>query len=107
MKVFNIKDMKGGWFIGNFEPSILKTDNFEVGHHAHKKGASTHNHYHKSSTEINVIVKGKMVVNGEVLTAGDIFVFEPYVVSESEFLEDTDLIVVRDSSNPNDKYGAD
>ena len=106
MKVGNIKDMKGGWFVGNFEPSILKTENFEVGYHKHKKKDKTHNHYHKKSKEINVIINGRMIVNGEELSSGDIFVFEPYVVSEAEFLEDTQLIVVRDSSNLNDKYNA-
>lgn len=104
MKVFNIDDMKGGWFVGDFDPSILRTDKFEVGLHQHKKGDDTHDHYHKQSTEINVIIKGKMIVNGRYLSSGDIFVFEPYTVSEAEFLEDTDLIVVRDASNPTDKY---
>jgi hypothetical protein len=104
MKIFKIDDMKDGWFIGNFDPSVLKTDKFEVGFHRHKRGDSTHDHYHKKSTEINVIVKGKMVVNGKELSTGDIFVFDPYVVSEAEFIYDTDLIVVRDASNTEDKY---
>ena len=30
--------MKGGWFVGNFEPSVFKTKNFEVGYLEHKKG---------------------------------------------------------------------
>ena len=45
-----------------------------------------------------------MIVNGKELSTGDIFVFEPYVVSEAEFISDTDLIVVRDASNTTDKY---
>ena len=48
-----------------------------------------------------------MVVNNQTLSAGDIFVFDPYVVSECTFLEDTKLIAVRDSSFPNDKYSAE
>ena len=55
----------------------------------------------------NVIIEGKMVVNNQTLSAGDIFVFDPYVVSECTFLEDTKLIAVRDSSFPNDKYSAE
>ena len=106
MKILNIKDMKGGWFVGNFDPSVLKTDKFEVGYHTHKKGDDTHNHYHKESNEINVIIKGEMIVNKRLLKSGDIFVFEPYTVSEAEFIEDTELIVVRDSSNTSDKYNA-
>ena len=106
MKIFKISDMKGGWFVGDFEPSVLRTKNFEVGYHTHKKGDDTSNHYHKDSTEINVIIKGKMIVNKKELQAGDVFVFEPYVVSEAEFLEDTELIVVRNSSNTKDKHFA-
>ena len=104
MSLFNMDSMKNGWFIGDFAPSVLKTNKFEVGYHTHKKNDETQNHYHKESTEINVIVRGKMIVNKKELKKGDIFVFEPYVVSEAEFLEDTELIVVRDSSKPNDKY---
>ena len=94
MKTFKISDMKGGWFVGDFVPSVLKTKKFEVGYHTHKKGDDTSNQYHKDSTEINVIIKGKMIVNKKELKTGDIFVFEPYVVSEADFLEDTELIVV-------------
>ena len=47
-----------------------------------------------------------MIVNKKELKAGDIFIFEPYVVSEAEFLEDTELIVVRNSSNTKDKHFA-
>ena len=104
MIIHKLKNMKGGWFIGNFAPSVLKTKNFEVGYHTHKKGDPTHDHYHKQSTEINVITKGKMLVNGEVLVKGDIFTFPPYTVSEAKFLEDTELIVIRDSSHPQDKF---
>ena len=107
MEVFNIKNMKKGWFIGNFSPAVLKTERFEVGLHEYKKDNPTCNHYHKKSTEINVIIEGKMIVNNQTLSAGDIFCFDPYVVSECTFLEDTKLIAVRDSSFPNDKYSAE
>ena len=40
MKKFKHDQMKGGWFVGNFEPSGFKTENFEVGYLEHKKGAS-------------------------------------------------------------------
>tara|TARA_R110000796_G_scaffold47224_1_gene113696 strand:+ start:3157 stop:3480 length:324 start_codon:yes stop_codon:yes gene_type:complete len=107
MKIHNINDMVKGWFIGNFDPAVLKTDKFEVGYHTHKKGDVTVNHYHKLSTEINVIITGSMKVNNKMLKKGDIFVFDPYTVSDGEFLTDTELIVVRDASYTSDKYKAD
>ena len=54
MKKFKLDDMKGGWFVGNFEPSVMKAD-FEVGIHRHKKGEFHQDHFHKKGTEINVI----------------------------------------------------
>ena len=49
MKKYNIKDMVNGWVVGNFDPSVLKTEKFEVGYHKYKKGAPTQNHYHKKN----------------------------------------------------------
>ena len=34
----DLKNMFRGWFVGNFEPSIYKTDQFEVGVLFHPKG---------------------------------------------------------------------
>ena len=38
IKMNNIKNMTRGWFIGNFEPSVYKTKDFEVGYLTHNKG---------------------------------------------------------------------
>jgi hypothetical protein len=107
MDVSKLDDMKMGWFIGNFDPAVLKTDQFEVALHRHKAGCETHTHYHKKSTEYNLIVVGKMVVNGKTFVKNDIFVINPYEVSETQFLEDTMLVVVKTPSAPNDKYSCE
>ncbi len=95
--------MKKGWFIGDFDPSVYRTSKFEVGFHRYSKGCKTIDHFHEKSTEINVVISGRMIVNGEVAKKDDIFIFDPNVVSRTEFLEDTELIVVRTASVPNDK----
>jgi len=33
-----IREMTGGWFIGDFEPSVLRTAAFEVAHHRYPAG---------------------------------------------------------------------
>ena len=38
MKVEKLSNMKGGWFIGNFEPSLFKTNECEVAVKSYKKG---------------------------------------------------------------------
>lgn len=107
MKIDNIKNMKHGWIVGEFDPSV-ESCSFEVGHHFHAKGAVGQNHYHKLSKEINYVLRGKMMINGKVMTTGQIFVLEPYEIScDVTFLEDTDLVVIRTKSIPGDKYKAE
>ena len=104
MKLDRIENFKRGWFIGNFEPSLLKT-NFEVGLQQSKKGQTHDNHFHKLSTEYNLVISGEIKLNDKILKKGDIFIIEPYEVSHDvEYLTDTEILVIRDMSDPKDKY---
>ena len=104
MKQYNIKDMKNGWFIGNFEPSVFKNPFFEVAHHFHEAGFKGELHYHKIAPELTYIISGRLVASGEELFGGDMFLYEPNEIAQVEFLEDTHLIVVKWPSVPSDKY---
>jgi quercetin dioxygenase-like cupin family protein len=99
-----IREFYRGWFIGNFEPSLLKTDQFEVSLLQHAKGEKWTRHYHAVATEYNVLIKGLMKINGETMIEGDVFVLEPGEIAEPEFLEDCTLICVKTPSLPGDKY---
>lgn len=77
MKHDNLKNFKLGWFIGNFEPAILQTKDFEVAIKQHEAGEYIEPHYQKVATEYNYLITGEMTANGKHLSAGDIFVFEP------------------------------
>lgn len=103
MKTARIEDFVKGWFVGNFEPSLLRR-NFEVGFHQHHAGEFHQDHFHKLSTEINLVVEGNIKINGQVFGPGEIFVLEPYEISQCEYLTDVKLVVVRSQSNPDDKY---
>ena len=56
MKIYNINDMKLGWFIGDFEPSVFKNPFFEVAHQKFKKGFVGDKHTHKVTTELTIHV---------------------------------------------------
>jgi hypothetical protein len=104
MKVDNIKNFKAGWIAGNFEPSLVKTKDFEIAMHHHEKGYIPEKHYQKTATEYNLIVEGGMVANGETLSTGDIFIYEPFEVCDIVFTEDTTIVVFKvPSVGPNDK----
>ncbi len=104
MEKFQFKDMKRGWFIGNFQPSAYKTDEFEVAFIKHYKGQLWEKHLHKKATEITYIIKGKIKINDEIFSSGDIFVIKPNEISDPSFLEDSEIIVIKTPSDVNDKY---
>tara|TARA_Y100000589_G_scaffold331792_1_gene387060 strand:+ start:2296 stop:3339 length:1044 start_codon:yes stop_codon:yes gene_type:complete len=103
LKKYKMSDMFRGWFIGNFDPSVYKTDQFEVGYLIHKKGEKWDFHYHAKSTEINYLIRGKMLLNGQIINPGEIFVFDPKVIAVPNFLEDCEIICVKVPSAPGDK----
>lgn len=103
MKVKNIKECLHGWFIGNFDDSILKTEDFEVAYMKWKKGPFPDLHFQRVATEYNFIIRGSCTVNGVKYREGDFFMFEPYVVNEGGWDEPSECIVVKTPSIPSDK----
>ena len=104
MKVTKLDDMVKGWFVGNFEPSLIPTNDVEVAVKIYKKGDAEDTHYHKIATEITVVVSGKVKMNDTVYNQGDIITIEPNESTDFEALEDTVCTVVKYPGASNDKY---
>lgn len=104
MNVVSGDTMRGGWFIGDFEPSVHKTSLFEVCYKVHEKNEVWPVHCHKLSIEINYLIKGKMIIGDTELNTGDIFTIDPCEVVAPIFLERCEIIVVKIPSIPKDKY---
>lgn len=104
MKITQMQDMTRGWFIGDFEPSVLRTKDFEVGYLTHKAGEFWAPHVHKEAVEINYLISGKMTLNDVMILPGMIFMIERGEVAKPVFLEDCSLIVVKSPSVIGDKY---
>lgn len=104
MKTAKLEDMIKGWFVGNFEPSLLKTNDVEVAVKEYKKGDSEDRHYHKIATEITVIISGRVRMNGIEYTKGDMIVIDPNESTDFEALEDSVNAVVKYPGASNDKY---
>ena len=104
MRVEQLKNMKAGWFIGNFEPSLFKTNDCEVAVKTYKKGDKESKHYHKIATEYTVIIKGKVRMFDHIYEEGDIVVVEPGDATDFEALEDAMNVVVKMPGANDDKY---
>ena len=104
MRICNHQDMKGGWFVGNFEPCAFQTSSAEIGVKYYKACEKNAMHYHKCSTEVTMIISGKCRMGDYILNTGDIIVVEPYEVSDFEAITDCTLVVYKSASVAGDKY---
>lgn len=104
MKKFSLYMMQKGWFVGNFEPSLFKTNDVEVAVKHYQSGEREAAHYHKIATEITVIVSGSVLMNGVKYQAGDIILVLPFETTDFEALEHTITTVVKIPGANNDKY---
>lgn len=104
MKAAKLDSMIKGWFVGNFEPTLYKTNDVEVAVKQYKAGDREDWHYHKIATEISVIVSGRVRMNQREFSAGDIIMMEPGEGTDFEVLEDTVTTVVKLPGANNDKY---
>lgn len=107
MKKARLEDMVKGWFVGNFEPTLYKTNAVEAAVKVYKAGDHEDAHYHKIATELTVIVSGKVRMNGVEYGPGDIIVMEPGEVTDFEALTDAVNAVVKLPGANNDKYAAE
>lgn len=104
VKNYKLDEMIRGWFVGNFDPSVFKTNDVEVGVKEYKKGDTEEKHHHKIATEITVIISGKVRMNDKIYSKGDIVMIYPGEATDFEALEDTTNVVVKLPGVNNDKY---
>lgn len=104
MKVAKLDDMTKGWFIGNFEPSLYKTNDVEVAVKNYKAGDYEDKHYHKIATEFTLVTKGKVKMFDTEFSEGDIIVVEPGDATDFIAITDAQNVVVKIPGANNDKY---
>uniref|UniRef100_A0A6C0DS33 Nucleotidyl transferase domain-containing protein n=1 Tax=viral metagenome TaxID=1070528 RepID=A0A6C0DS33_9ZZZZ len=104
VEILKLENFFNGWFIGDFEPSVLKKSGVELAVMNKKKGVGANDfHYHENCIEINVLIKGKMKVNNKYIQENEIFIFNPNVPSIYEYLEDCTFVVFKNKPSNKDK----
>jgi quercetin dioxygenase-like cupin family protein len=104
MNVHRLEDMTRGWFVGDFAPTLYRTDAVEVAVKHYDAGDAEERHVHRVATELTAVVSGSVRMDGRDLSAGDIVVLEPG--DPTDFLAVTDAVVVavKLPAVPGDKY---
>lgn len=106
MKTARLEEMTKGWFVGDFEPTIYRTDQVEVAVKSYHAGDYEGKHYHKVATEITVVTRGKIQMNGMEYSEGDIIIMEPNEATDFLAVSDAQNVVVKIPGAYNDKYEA-
>ena len=101
---YKLENMIKGWFIGNFEPSLYKTNDVEVGIKKYSAGDFENSHYHKIATEFTVIISGTVELNGVQYFENEIIKIIPGVITNFKAITDVVTVVVKLPGANNDKY---
>ena len=103
MKILNIAEMKLGWFIGNFEPSMLKTLEFEVAIKSFLAGESEPHHKQIIATEFTVVLSGEIEINEIKFYQNQIVRINPGESANFLALSDTTILCIKTPSIATDK----
>lgn len=104
MQIFSLKECGfNGWFIGDFPEAAVKTKDFEVAF-VTKARSYQASHFHKDITEVLLITRGSMLINGKIIGPGQLVVVQPGEISQIEILEETDTVAIKFPSIPGDKH---
>lgn len=104
MKTYRLDDMTKGWFVGDFDPVVLRTDAAEVAMKHYEAGSKEARHMHKIAPEVTLVATGRVRMNGVEYGAGDIILIEPGEATDFEALTDVMTVVVKVPSVAGDKY---
>ena len=104
MKNFRLENFTRGWLIGDFEPNVIKTGQFEFSVKKYEIGDEEARHYHAVAQEISVIVNGKFEMNDKILEEGDITLLEPGKEAKFKCLEAGYTAVIKIPSVKDDKF---
>ena len=101
---FDVHAFPKGWFIGDFSPTLLKTDAVEVALKEYRAGDRETAHHHKIATEFTLLVSGEAVMAGELVRAGEIIRVAPGQSVDFAAVTDVTTVVVKLPSIAGDKY---
>ena len=107
MRKARLGDMVKGWFVGDFSPVAYRTPAAEVAVKEYKSGDAEERHVHRIATEVTLVFKGVVQMNGVRYGEGEIVVLDPGEATDFRCLADAITVVVKVPGAKDDKYPAD
>ena len=104
MHKYNLSNFTRGWIVGDFEPSIIETKEFEFMVRHYSAGECEVAHVHKLADEVTVIVSGEFTMNNTYLKQGDIVHLKAGEPTNFNCLKDGSTAVIKTPSVRGDKY---
>jgi mannose-6-phosphate isomerase-like protein (cupin superfamily) len=104
MKHARLETMVKGWFVGDFDPTLLRSKDVEVAIKHYKAGDREDTHHHRVAVEITAIVSGEVMMMGKRWGAGDIVLVEPGEATDFQAISDAVNVVIKMPSAKGDKY---
>jgi hypothetical protein len=104
MELFNLNNFFKGWYIGNVEPTLFNTDDFEVAIKRYSKNDREEAHYHKIAIEYTLIIEGEVLMNNIKYIKNDIIEILPNESTDFVCLTDVITCVIKIPCVKKDKY---
>jgi quercetin dioxygenase-like cupin family protein len=103
MKSYKLEEFFKGWVVGDFNPSLFKTSDFEVAVKFFEKGEIEPAHKQLVATEITIVIDGSIRLGEGTYSCGDVIEIQPNEVAAFESLTHSSLVCIKFPSIPNDK----
>jgi hypothetical protein len=103
MELSHLSKFKNGWFIGDFIPTLTKTEDFEICVKSFKQGEIELPHFQRIATEITVVLSGSVRMGQHLLEENDILTIFKDEICDFEALTDCKVLGIKFPSLPNDK----
>lgn len=104
MRISRLPNMVKGWFIGNFQPAVIQTNDFEAAVKEYQAGDVEKKHYHKIAQEVTVVIDGEVLMGGKNFQKGDIIHLAPGEATDFKALTAARTVVIKIPSVTGDKY---
>lgn len=103
MERLNLDSYFNGWVVGDFNPSVMRTSEIEVGVKKFLLGEKEPEHFQRLASEVTLVLTGRIRMGNQFLTSGEGLLVKPKEVLDFEALEDSIVLAIKFPSLPDDK----